>query len=90
MVYREKGGCVRIFVLCIAIVGVLVPAAWCLLELHEGGSLSFASVTAFLPALLAFLIYANMEGPAPPPAAVRAVAPHDLALFAEFQATLPF
>ena len=81
----------RVLLLSLTILAALVPAVWCVLDLYEGRSLSFSSVTAFLPAIVTLVAYLKVEDSTPPSAAVApAVAAHDLALFAEFQATLPF
>lgn len=77
----------RLFVLCIAILATLVSAIWCASDLYTSESVSFSAITTFLAALLAFLVYATMSGSKP---VAPGASPHDLALFAEFQTTLPY
>lgn len=85
----------RILLLVIAILAALVPAVWCIFDLIYGGSLSFSSITAFLPALAALIAYLSIESPskrteAKSNSVVPAVPAHDLALFEKFQKDLPF
>ncbi|MEC4338613.1 hypothetical protein VPH13_07770 [Stenotrophomonas pavanii] len=85
----------RILLLVVSILAALVPGAWCVQELMQGGSLSFSSVTAFLPALAALIGFFAMGAPrrsdvgSVTPVA-PAVAAHDLELFERFQKELPF
>lgn len=85
----------RLLVLVISILAALVPGFWCVQELMQSGSLSFSSVTAFLPALAALAGFFVMGAPRKPdvgPVAhvAPAVAVHDLELFEKFQRDLPF
>lgn len=81
----------RVLLLSLTILATLVPAVWCALELYEGHSLSFSSVTAFLPAVVTLVAYLKMEGPTSRTAAAASpVAAHDQVLFSDFLAALPF
>ena len=73
------------------ILGVLVPAIWCGIEIYEGGSLSFSSVTAFLPGIITFLAFLTVERAKSKTESVTLpVSQHDKLLFSEFQVALPF
>lgn len=85
----------RTLLLITTILAALVPAIWCAIELIYGRSLSFSSVTAFLPALATLIAYLRVESLAKRNEAkadpvVPAVAAHDVALFEKFQKDLPF
>lgn len=85
----------RTLLLITTILAALVPGIWCAIELIDGRSLSFSSVTAFLPALATLIAYLRVEylakrnEPKADPV-VPAVAAHDLVLFEKFQKDLPF
>ncbi|HEL3005582.1 TPA: hypothetical protein UM358_000503 [Stenotrophomonas maltophilia] len=82
----------RIVLLVISILAAFVPGVWCVLEFMQSGSLSFSSVTAFLPAMAALAGFFVMGAPTKPGrgAVASAIAAHDLELFEKFQKDLPF
>ncbi|MDQ1064272.1 hypothetical protein QE447_003598 [Stenotrophomonas sp. SORGH_AS282] len=94
--YRRRR--MRTLLLVVTILAALVPGVWCFIEVLDGNSLSFSSVTAFLPAVVGLLAYLNADSPAArnevmvarSDNAEPAVAAHDLVLFDKFQLDLPF